>query len=150
MTASPPPPPDELQELVREIVAQALDRSRSEVTGSASLIDDLGAESIDFLDIQFRLESALDVELGEDELYRGRLDFDDPAVMADGRLTREARSELERLQPDFAWHRFPGDIRAADLPRLITPDSIVGALVVTLIPEAGAGGDGTSNGVEDR
>lgn len=147
---NPATPADELRAAVRRIVADALDRPLSEVTPSSSLIDDLGAESIDFLDIQFRLESALEVELGEEELYGGRLDFADPAVMTDGRLTAEARAELERLQPDFAWHRFPEAIRSADLPRLITPDSIAAALVDTLEAQAGAAAEAGSRDEEAR
>jgi acyl carrier protein len=48
-----------LEELVREIVAEVLVISADEVTPGAALIRDLGAESIDFLDLIFRLEDAL-------------------------------------------------------------------------------------------
>ena len=48
-----------LEQLVREIVAEVLVISADEVTPGAALIRDLGAESIDFLDLVFRLEDAL-------------------------------------------------------------------------------------------
>ena len=54
------PTKEELRQRVVALVADALDRDAAAVSPSDSLIDDLGAESIDFLDLQFRLESAFD------------------------------------------------------------------------------------------
>jgi acyl carrier protein len=48
-----------LEELVREILAEVLVVSADEVRPGAALIRDLGAESIDFMDLVFRLEEAL-------------------------------------------------------------------------------------------
>jgi len=52
-----------LEELVREVVAEVLVISADEVTPGAALIRDLGAESIDFLDLIFRLEDALGMRI---------------------------------------------------------------------------------------
>ena len=116
---------NDLEDRVVAIVAEALDRERSEIGRSSSLIDDLGAESIDFIDIQYRLESAFGIEIGEDELWRGSLDLADPRTFDGKRLTDEAMAELRRRLPRFGWHRFGGGIAREDLPRLITVNTIL-------------------------
>lgn len=111
----------EIESKVVEVVADALDRKPSEVTLHASLIDDLGAESIDFLDIVFRLETAFDLKIPEDEIWKGSAELasDDPAA---------AQASLARLKertPGFRWDRFPSRPAKRDLPRLITVRTIV-------------------------
>ncbi|MDL1951620.1 acyl carrier protein, partial [Acidobacteria bacterium ACD] len=64
-----------IQETVVGIVADALDRKAGEVRPDSSLVDDLGAESIDFLDIVFRLEGAFDLKIPEEEIWRGSADL---------------------------------------------------------------------------
>lgn len=60
-----------IQARVAAVVAEALDAPLDRVTEDASLIDDLGAESIDFLDILFRLESEFGIKISETELWKG-------------------------------------------------------------------------------
>ena len=110
----------DMERKVLEILTEALDREPGETRLDHSLIDDLEAESIDFLDIQFRLERAFGLKIPDDEIWRGSIDFEDRRTFEDGRLTAAGRGMLEELQPDFAWDRFPGEITGADLPRLIT------------------------------
>src|SRR5206468_6300906 len=54
---------DEIYSKVQGVLVDALGVDEEEVTPKASLIDDLGAESIDFLDIVFRLEKAFDIKI---------------------------------------------------------------------------------------
>lgn len=119
------PTHEELRQQIAALVADALDRDASEVSSQASLIDDLGAESIDFLDLQFRIESAFALKFADDELWRGSFDLADPRWVANGRLTAEAIAEVQRRQPAYPWQRFPAGIAVADLPRLLTVDTIV-------------------------
>lgn len=127
----PPPPRTEdpgaaaRERIVREIVADALARPLEEVTEDASLIDDLGAESIDFVDIQFRIESELDLEADDDELFRGRVDLEDPRWCHRDRLTEEAVAELRRHVPPRLLERLGAAPRPEDLPRLITTRTIL-------------------------
>ena len=111
----------DVKERVLRVVAEALDLRPEKVTLDASLIDDLGAESIDLLDIVFRLETEFGIEIKDDELWRGALGEakDDPAALA-GRL-----DALKAERPDFRWDRFPQKPAAHDLPRLLTPRTIV-------------------------
>ena len=59
----------EVFEKVREVLCDALGVDDDEVTPEATLVGDLGAESIDFLDIVFRLEKAYEIEIPRSELF---------------------------------------------------------------------------------
>jgi acyl carrier protein len=123
----------DLEARVRPIVADALDQPLERVTPDASLVDDLGAESIDFLDIVFRLESAFGIKIPEEEIWQGTFQDvgDDPEALA-ARL-----AELRALRPGFRWDRMPDRPTRADLPRLITVGTIVEYLRRRLAAEAG-------------
>jgi acyl carrier protein len=114
------------------IVADTLDRPAAEVGRFDSLVADLGAESIDFLDLQFRIESAFGLKLGEEELWKGAFDASDERFVRGGRLTAAALAELERRQPGFRWERFASGLGVADLPLLITVESIAAHLETRL------------------
>ncbi len=111
----------EIESRVLSIVADALDQPAERVTFDSSLVDDLGAESIDFLDIVFRLESAFGLKIPEEEIWEGSFDGvgDDPDAIAD-RL-----AQLKARRPGFRWDRVPARPSRADLPRLITVGTIV-------------------------
>lgn len=112
---------DELESRVIAVVAEALSMDPSEVNPYSSLIDDLGAESIDFIDIVFRLESEFDMLIPEGDLWKGSLNLsgDDPQSIA------AAIEPLRARWPAFAWDRFANGIQKSDLPRLITITTIV-------------------------
>jgi acyl carrier protein len=117
-----------IERKVVDIVASALDHEPSGVELRHSLIDDLGAESIDFLDIQFRIESGFGIRIPEDEIWKGALDLTDERWVRGSRLTDEGRARLEELQPDFPWERFPDGAHVRDFPRLVTVETIVAYL----------------------
>ena len=109
-----------LEEQVIEIVAEALGIPAADVKPYSSLVDDLGAESIDFIDIVFHLESVFDTLLSNEELWAGSIDAnsDDPAAL------ERSVARLRETMPEFAWERFPGAVTKRDLPRLITANTI--------------------------
>jgi acyl carrier protein len=104
---------------VTRIVAEALDVAIDRVVPHASLIDDLGAESIDFLDILFRVETAFGIQVRENEMWEGSVDRTSQASI-DASIAR-----LRARLPDFRWDRLPARVPEADLPRLITVQTIV-------------------------
>ena len=104
---------------VAAIVAEALNVPVERVTPSASLIDDLGAESIDFLDILFRIETAFGIKIRDNELWSGMIDRTSQQTI-DASI-----AQLKARQPDYRWDRLPARPAAADLPRLITVQTIV-------------------------
>jgi acyl carrier protein len=125
---------DEIQQQVAEIVADALDAAPEDVHPFSSLMDDLGAESIDFIDIVFRLESVFDTVIPSEELWAGsqKMDGNDPAAIARG------VAQLRVNMPDFPWERFPETPTKRDLPRLITVNSIATYVHRHLLSEATA------------
>ena len=112
-------PASDVEIRVKTIVSEALDVPLDQLRAHSSLIADLNAESIDFLDIAFRLESAFDIKIPEDELWRGSLDTADDASIARG------IAELRARMPDFPWHRVPEPFTRADLSMLITVQTII-------------------------
>jgi acyl carrier protein len=89
---------DEIEERVANALVQALGVSRAEVTPEASLAGDLEAESIDFLDLVFRLEKDFGIEIARGELFPQEL-LRDPALVSNGRLTAEGVTEIRRRFP---------------------------------------------------
>ncbi len=109
----------DVSQQVVAIVAEALGVPIDRVTPSASLIDDLGAESIDFLDILFRVETAFGIKIHENELWSGTID---------GANQQTIDASIQRLkvrQPDYRWDRLPAKPAPSDLPRLITVQTIL-------------------------
>lgn len=133
---------------VLAVLAEALDRPAEGIGLGDSLVRDLGAESIDFLDIRFRLERAFGLTLPEEELWAGVvLDRDDPTLLdADG-LTPLGVARLRAAMPSFAWERhFPsGRVGRGELACLVTPATLVAVLERRLAAAGeGVGGAGGS------
>ena len=109
---------------VAETMADALGRDVAEMTLDASLIDDLGAESIDFLDIVFRLERTFKVKIPRGKLVedaRGQLsesEFEKGGVVTDAGLER-LKTYLNEVPAD----RFKSPFKVADIPRLFTTET---------------------------
>src|SRR6516165_322805 len=77
---------EQIFEGVADVLVQALGARRAEVTPGASLVADLEAESIDFLDIVFRLEKGFGIEVARGELFPQEL-LRDPSLISNGQLT---------------------------------------------------------------
>ena len=114
----------DINQRVTEILSAALDLSSDEIQPDSSLIDDLGAQSIDFLDIRFRIESEFSIEVDETEMWQGAFDTTDRRWMIDGKMTDQGLERLKSLQPDYPWERLRAPVTKADLPRLITVSTI--------------------------
>ncbi|MGB0742499.1 MAG: acyl carrier protein, partial [Planctomycetaceae bacterium] len=77
---------EDVLDKVRETLVDALGVDDDEVTPEATLIGDLGAESIDFLDISFRLEKAFDIKIPRGELFPENLANADSGFVEDGKV----------------------------------------------------------------
>ncbi len=94
---------DQLIETVRACVADSLARKLEEVTPASRLFADLGADSLDFIDILFLLEKKCGVKLRETEFdFLARMDFSSPEVMRDGHLTAATVEKLMAWLPELA------------------------------------------------
>src|SRR5690606_18194831 len=85
---------DQIFAKVQEILVEALGVDDDEVTPEATLMGDLGAESIDFLDIVFRLEKAFDIKIPRGELFPENLMSADSGFVKDGKITEEGIQEF--------------------------------------------------------
>ena len=111
-------PHTEIAGRVRAIIASALDVPSERVVRHASLINDLNAESIDFIDIVFRLESEFGIDIPQEEIWKGSIDATDDAAIQAG------VERLKATMPEFRWESLPASITRADLPALITVQTI--------------------------
>lgn len=84
---------NEIYEKVVDSLVQALGVSRSEITPETSLVSDLEAESIDFLDIMFRLEKDFGIEISRGELFPQEM-LRDSNFVAGGKLTEAGAAAL--------------------------------------------------------
>ncbi len=111
--------------IIRTAVADCLDCDEDSIAAESRLIDDLGADSLDFIDLLFTLEKRFKVKIREGELaFLARLDLSDPAVMRDGFLTLETVEELSRWLPDLAAVEDPARVAPGILFSLIKVETL--------------------------
>ncbi len=115
---------DEIFRKVREVLVDALAVDEDEVSGTASLTADLGAESIDFLDIVFKLEQAFGFKIAQGELFPESV-AQDPEYVKDGRVTPQGMAALKSKLPHFDFSEFEKDPQVAKVGRIITVDALV-------------------------
>jgi acyl carrier protein len=96
-------------EQVRTIIADALGKPHDEVALSSSLMDDLGAESLDFLDIVFQLEQTFGIEITRGEMERAaRGDMSDDDFAPGGVISEAGLARLRELMPEASARITPG------------------------------------------
>jgi len=126
---------DEIYSKVRTVLVDALGVDEEEVQPGAVLVDDLGAESIDFLDISFRLEKAFGIKIGKGEMWPENL-ANDPNFAQNGRVTPAGMAELKKRMPYSDFSEFEKDPDVAKMTKLFTVDAIVGFIEGKLKPAA--------------
>ncbi len=89
---------DEIYKKVQGVLVDALGVDEEDVTPTATLREDLGAESIDFLDIVFRLEKAFGIKIPRGEMFPEDL-FTNAEYVKDGKVTAAGLTELEKRMP---------------------------------------------------
>jgi acyl carrier protein len=113
----------EVMDKVKDCLVDALGVDAEEVVEGATLTDDLGAESIDFLDIVFRLEKTFGIKIPRGDLFPDNL-LSSPEYVQDGRLTENGMAMLKEKLPYADFSRLK-DQNVADLPNLFTVGMIV-------------------------
>jgi len=109
----------ELFTKVQQTLAGALGVDESEITPEASLKRDLGAESIDFIDIVFRLEKAFDLKIPAGDLFPSHL-LNDERFVKEGMVTAEGLSELRTKLPYLELEEFVKDPQITKLADCFT------------------------------
>ena len=116
---------DEIFAEVQEVLVDALGLDDDEVTPEATLMGDLGAESIDFLDIVFRLEKSFGIKMPREELFPAENILSNPDFVSGGKLTEAGLSELKEKMPHTDFTSFEADPDVNKIADLFTVDSIV-------------------------
>ena len=116
---------DEIMQQVQEVLVDALGVDDDEVTAEATLMGDLGAESIDFLDIVFRLEKTFGIKIPREELFPAENLMNNSEFVQNGKLTEKGLAELREKMPHTDISGFVDDPDINKLGDLFTVDAIV-------------------------
>src|SRR5690348_1765161 len=84
---------------VSKVLAESLNVDEDEIKPDATLQGDLGAESIDFLDIVFRLEREFGIKIPRGELFPESIFQGDPEFVQNGKVTDKGLAELRSRMP---------------------------------------------------
>ena len=119
---------DEIFTKVQETLIDALGVDDDEVTPESTLAGDLGAESIDFLDIVFRLEKNFDIKIPKGELFPESLTSSNPEYVDDGTLTEQGLAAIREQLPFADVDRFAADPQVSHIQDLFTVQMLVNYL----------------------
>src|SRR5262245_27360317 len=119
------PTQDEIFQKVRTTLVDALNVDDDEVTMKSRLRGDLNAESIDFLDIVFRLEKQFTVKIPREELFPESIFQGDPRFVTDGKVNADGMKELREKMPYADLSEFQKDPRLEKIEDLFTVELIV-------------------------
>ena len=117
------PTKDEIYEKVQSTLVDALGVDEEDVTRDATLFSDLGAESIDLLDIVFRLERNFGIRIPRGELFPEN--FSDPDMVEGGKLTTKGLDEIKQRMPYADLTEFSANPEVDRLFDLYTVDMLV-------------------------
>ena len=109
---------------VKTVLIEALNVDEDQVTPTATLQGDLGAESIDFLDIVFRLEREFGIKIPRGELFPESIFQGDPEFVQNGRVTDKGLKELRERMPFADLTGFEKNPEVSHLSDLFTVDLI--------------------------
>ena len=118
------PSQDEIYSKVSSTLVEALNVDEDQITPGATLQGDLGAESIDFLDIVFRLEREFGIKIPRGELFPESIFQGDPEFVQDGKITPKGLQELKARMPFADLNKFEQNPDFEGLRDLFTVDLI--------------------------
>jgi len=129
-------------EKVRMCIAQALGIDVEEVVPDAILFDDLGAESLDLLDIVFRLEKTFGIQIPRGGIQSSVIASEgvkEEDLVKDGVLTPFGRERLKKEMPEVNPDRIPEGFRAEDIATLFTVQTFINLTKRHLAAKEGKG-----------
>ena len=118
------PNQDEIYSKVSATLVEALNVDEEDVTPAATLQGDLGAESIDFLDIVFRLEREFGIKIPRGELFPESIFSGDPDFVQDGKVTAKGLDELRQRMPFADLSQFEANPEVSGISDLFTVEMI--------------------------
>jgi acyl carrier protein len=125
---------------VAQIIADALGVDAGEVKLDVPLIEGLDAESIDFLDLVFRLERAFGVKIPRGKIVEdARGDLPESDFEQKGLVTEAGLKRLREFLNEVPADRFRSPMKSVDIPRLFTPETFCKVVVRAQRAAQGAG-----------
>jgi acyl carrier protein len=118
------PTQEEIYSKVSATLVEALNVDEEDIKPTSTLQGDLGAESIDFLDIVFRLEREFGIKIPRNELFPESIFQGDPEFVQDGRVTPKGLDELRQRMPFADLSKFEQSPEVSNLSDLFTVDLI--------------------------
>ncbi len=118
------PSGEEVLAKVQDVLEDALGVDEDEVSVDATLMGDLGAESIDVLDIMFRLEKAFSIKIPKEELLPAEV-MENPDYVVNDRVTAEGLKKLQEVMPHADLSDFVTSPEISRIPDLLTVGTIV-------------------------
>ena len=115
---------DDVFAKVRDVLVEALGVDEDEITEEATLQGDLDAESIDFLDIVFRLEKSFTIKIPRGELFPDEI-LSNPDYVENGVLTPAGLTKLKEAMPHADFSEFQDDPDISKMPDLFTVRTII-------------------------
>jgi acyl carrier protein len=134
----------EIHARVAQVLIDVLNVDEDEITPGATLQGDLGAESIDFLDMVFRLEREFGIKIPRGELFPESIFQGDPDFVQNGLVTDQGLAELRLRLPYADLSGFEGDRRVTAVAELFT----VGLITQYIAWKLGRG-DGVDSAVAE-
>jgi len=116
---------EEIYGKVARVLVEALNVDEDDLTPTATLQGDLGAESIDFLDIVFRLEREFGIKIPRGELFPESVFQGDPDFVREGRVTDQGMGELRARMPYADLGGFDQDRQLSAVTDLFTVGLVV-------------------------
>jgi acyl carrier protein len=113
------PTSEEVFTKLKKVLVDALGVEDDEVTPTATIIGDLGAESIDFLDIIFNLEKTFGIEISRDQLFPDDI-FSKSEYVQQGRVTPEGLIAMKARMPYVDLSKFEQDPKVQSFGGLLT------------------------------
>ncbi len=117
------PSSEEIFQKVQAALVDALGVEEDEVTPEATMVGDLAAESIDFLDIVFKLEKAFGINIPREELFPDDI-LTNANYVKDGKVTAQGISELKTRLPWANLTNFEQNPRVQDFGNLLTVNDL--------------------------
>jgi len=118
------PTQEEIYSKVSATLVEALNVDEEDIKPTSTLQGDLGAESIDFLDIVFRLEREFGIKIPRGELFPESIFQGDPEFVQNGRVTDKGLAELRARMPFADLGQFEQNPEMSNLSDLFTVDLI--------------------------
>ncbi len=118
------PSQEEIFQKVSATLVEALNVEEDEIKPTATLQGDLGAESIDFLDIVFRLEREFGIKIPRNELFPESIFQGDPEFVQNGKVTQKGLDELRQKMPFADLAKFEQNPELTAISDLFTVDMI--------------------------